>query len=338
MREYVCVAKDAGAVSAVLPIARAARSSGNKVRVVSEGLATQAFSDLGFTPDFEGVIDFTRGEEPKLDVRRYLESLDAAVLVVGESSPANLERRFVFEAAQLGVPVVECQDFWGGHCRLGNQCPTLLLTPDQYGRELAIRDLNLAPEQAVVVGHVGARMITVSPKVEEALRGIKESSDRAFYFAGAGSATAAELELMIECVDRTPGTSVVVVGFHPRRVAEYGKVWRAILNRAPFQVVIAEKGKGDEWAASLPTISGFSTQLVTAVYNGQAAISLKTPGTMATLYRQSQLKEVPLVALGCAHAVTEPTDLSRFVAEAACEKIFPYNVEIAWNAVSNASF
>lgn len=333
-RLIVC-AKDIGAFNVTGPLAIMARDKSLDVHIVTEGKAAERFRKAGLDPDFKGTEDFKK-EPFDFNAELYLRRVGPSIVVVGTSSPANLEITLGRAANKLGYPVVECQDIWRAHVRLPDVTPSLVLTVDEYAARLAEEDLSMPKDRVVIVGNPGAKRVVSSPRVNSLYGELLDRNVDVFYYAGAGSATSEELRLLVACLAKTRGTNALVVGFHPKKVKEFGAEWRGLLSDVggDGDITEAEPGTGEEWSSIATTIAGFSTLLTTAVYHFHPAIALRTPATMASLKRQNALEEIPQVVLGYAHEVSEPTDLSGlgYLYEGA-KKILPYDSNVAWDAV-----
>ena len=70
-RRILVVARDLASGRVTLPIAKMARNMGDEVRVVVEGLASEAFLEARFVPDFVGTVDH-RDVPFQLDVHALL--------------------------------------------------------------------------------------------------------------------------------------------------------------------------------------------------------------------------------------------------------------------------
>lgn len=348
--ELVYCAKDMGAANVTLPHALLHAGVGVSVHVVVEGLAARDYVKAGFTPDFMGTVNFR--EVPfTFDAVAYLsrrfwdqkgDDIPGA-LVLGESSPANLEIQlgqalvWISGVRKRPIFLVECQDFWNGHMRLGLQ-PSIVITIDQYAKELVHRKYHyLADENVVVAGNPGAKTVVTSPRVNQQYTELRERFDTLYYYAGSGESASAEIELLKECLAKTWGNWCLVAGFHPKHIQKHGDAWRAALQPLGERFVEAELRTGDQWAALTTTLSGFSTVLTTATHYGQTTAILRTRETMGFLEKESGLNEIPHVVLGWATPILMPRDLSTLQppTEEAKAKLKPYDPRIAYQAVKD---
>ena len=348
--ELVYCAKDMGAANVTLPHAIMHRDNGASVRVVAEGIAAGDYIKAGFIPDFAGTVNFR--EVPfTFDAAAYLSrrfrdqngNEIPGALVLGESSPANLEIQLGKALAEVNgerkIPVflVECQDFWGGHIRLGLR-PTLVITLDQYAKELIHKSHpHLADENVVIAGNPGAKTVQIFPRVNQPHLELRKRFGTIYYYAGGGEYTFAEIELLKECLAKTTGNWCLVAGFHPKHVQKYGDDWREALKPLGDRFVEAEPRTGDQWASLTTTLSGFSTVLTTATYYGQITAVLCTTASMKSLEIKSGLNEIPHAALGWATPIKKPRDLStlKLPSEEVLEKLKPYEPRIAYQAIED---
>lgn len=99
-------------------------------------------------------------------------------------------------------------------------------------------------------------------------------------------------------------------------------------------------GTSEQWGTVADvTVSGASTILTTAVAMGNIAISLGTEAIKETFAKRN-MSTVPQVAMGWAHNVEEPQDLSRLgrPTKDALKKLQPYNPLKAYKAVEEVIY
>jgi len=299
------------------------------VLVVTEGIAAERFFEAGRRPFFTGTKDF-RVMPFTFDCRTFLEIQKPDVVVVGEGFPINLERQMAHAANNLGIPVVSVSDFWGGVMQLlsddraESARPDLMLTLDIYAAELA---KNVFPGVSTrIVGNPGVKDVHVSQEVEEWMRNLRRRFDTVYVFGGGGWHTTADLAFLITSLEQTPGDWCLVPLFHPKWVdlrleddsMAYGELWTEMLESIADRIFFPEadnvpKYSGEEYAVCGDVfVSCFSTLMTTAAQYGKTVLSLQTSEYLEALAAVSVSKVVPQVALGCAHAILEPTDLSVF--------------------------
>ncbi len=359
MARILFVAKDNGCSSVTEQVAVLAREAGHDVVTALEGLAMARYEALGFTgeaPNWRGMVNFNSPTEedkkkklPSFDAMKFLDETRPDIIVTGLGSPINIQRDIAEEATRRKIPLVVCEDFWAkspGHLDAAKVNPTLILTVDDYS--IALNRKAFPHVSMAVVDNPGAKKVEVPPEVEAQMKKIREEGfDTIYVFAGGGASATNELALLLKCLEKTPGNYCIIPRFHPKVMAwkipgesrTYGELWTEYL--APFakRVRYVEAKSADPVAVSDSAdvlVSGFSTLMTTAAYCGKRVICLKTSETVASLKAHGEhYTEIPQVALGLAHAVTEPTDLSQFgkPSTEAIKKLIPYDGKAAWQHI-----
>lgn len=289
--------------------------------IASEGLSTDAWQRSGFTPDF--ILSKTGETEGATEVAGVLEAFQPSMVVVGISSPINIELRFLAEANRRGIRTVALEDFHGGHRRLRSNAPHALVVQDRYAEQLA-RD---SYGQAVQVIRGGTSAIwqgEVDGELKKQIQNIRltcaggSGCTIALFVSGS---TLDDLALAIASVKMTKNCALIP-RFHPkvaksicpRTHVSFEQTWRAMLDESGVAHEFVGLGVKDETdqLASLAdvTLSGFSLVLNVAAKFGKVAGSLRTAETLASLKEQVGLTDVPLVMMGMAHPITAPVDLS----------------------------
>ena len=290
MARIVLVTKDKGAFGAVGPLAVCIREHGkHESIVVAEGLSVFQWKDAGFDLYFEGAKDF-RVEPFECDPRAILKEISPTAVVVGTSSPMNLEDGFAVAANALEIPLIFAEDFWGAHNRHFTE-PTAILTLDDYAATLAKK--NHPAAGVYVVGNHGMPInFTTPPEFQNWMGVLREQFN--YVVAFVSGRTFDDLSLCIESIKKTPD-SCLIPCFHPKRVDENvegktrGDIWWHMLAESGLGPRIIEQGdrKTDHIVTEAHiTCSGFSTMLTTAAAAGKIAVSLRTPEVLKIVEEQ----------------------------------------------------
>lgn len=344
--KMLVVAKDLGATSVTLPVAEIARDRGWDVGVVVEGLAGPKFMAKKFEPMFMGTKNFE--DIPfTLEVDLFLEDYfpdDPSIpcfLMIGESSPTNLELQIAFAMSAFNrgrenpVRIVECQDFWRGHNRIDEIVADLYLTLDPFAQKLVMEDKRIPKERVVIVGNPGAKDVEVTNEIERQWNLLDSTHGRVFFYAGGRpDTTKDEISLLADCFRKTEEGQVLVIGPHPKYVS--GTTEFAKLLPPEVTVIMAKPGTANQWVSLERVViaTGFSTLLTTAAHYDRDAIALETPATMKSLREQAGLTEIPQVVLGFARGIKKPVDLYDLVG---CphERPEPYDPQVAFQAIKD---
>lgn len=333
------VFKDLGSESVVAPPVWQAFIEGHQTHFLVEGkggqrflktyiqnLASSAYCSSEALEVTIGSDDFEK-RPCSIDLYEYIDQrirngkkeIPSAVLI-GESSPINIERQVAFVVEEINtyrnrkIKLVVCQDFWGSACIVGKDIkPDCVLSVDEYGKKLALETYShLKENDVIVVGNPGVKDVIVSEEIRVEYDRLKEKYDSVYFFAGGGKETSEQLRLLNACLSRTQKNWFLVVGFHPKLVEQYGGEWRPIIKEFGDRSMEALPGTGEQWGAVADvTVSGASTILTTAVKMGKIAISLGTK-EIKEVFRKRNMDMVPQVAMGWAHNVETPMDLSQF--------------------------
>lgn len=266
-----------------------------------------------------------------------------SAVLIGESSPINIERQIAFAVMYLNkkrnrkIKLVVCQDFWGSACIVGKDIrPDRVLSVDEYGKKLALDAYPyLRDSDVVVVGNPGVKDVIVSEEIKNEYARLKKQHDSVYFFAGGGKETSEQLKLLYACLSQTPKNWFLVVGFHPKLVEQYGGEWRPIIQSFGDRSMEAQPGTGEQWGAIADvTVSGASTILTTAVKMGNIAISLGTQ-EVKEVFAKRNMDMVPQVAMGWAHNVERSANLSQFgrPTDEALQKLQPHSPVKAFAAV-----
>ncbi len=336
------MSKDLGGASVAAPVAQMASSYGDGVTVVTEGLAHLAFMELGIPIFFKGTPNFN--EVPfTLDCAKLFAHIKPDVVIATEAGPINLEQEVGLAANALHIPLVFLEDTQGGFVR-SSALPDAILTVDDYGARLARAKFGTIP--IWVVGHPG---VPAHSEVEALtscfLNDFRAEGIRTYAYVGGDPETTGEqLELLKQCLAKTGGDWVLIPRFHPKWVGvrdlvsgkTYGDLWMQMLEPLGDRLVRDPVGDGRKLVASADvSLADPSTLLTTAVCCGKTSIFLETPAVMKAMKKESGLDVMPLVELGCAHRVVEPTDLSLLEPPSpeSLEYLKPYDPELAYRHI-----
>lgn len=332
-RKILVVSKDMGASEMSMPLAELAHDSKHEVFLVLEGLAAQNYDKLNThraraerTPLpilFRGTVDF-RDFPFTLDAEALVRKVNPDIVVVTMSSPINLEDQIGKATNELGKPLIALNDFWGGLTRAKTAKADLMLGIDETDLAAAHRHFKHNYKSAIVGNHAvnKARLLLPSEEILEKMADLKRRFEKVILFAGGGPEyTGAEIELLVGCLEKTPGSWIVIKRYHGKhagRSSPDGKTWREVWDAqfAPIgdRIIELPTPEGDAVAAlSDSTISGFSTMMTTAVCSYKAAIALVTQETKKSLKAQTTLGRYPLAMTGLVPEIVVPTDLTPFL-------------------------
>jgi hypothetical protein len=336
-----------GGANVTCPLAIVCRKYGHEVVVIAEGLAAGIFEKAGFTLHFKGTVNFV--DEPfTIDVYEELQKIKPHTIVTGLGSPINLEEQFGLVANELGIPLVECVDFWSGVNR-SSANPDVVLALDEYDAQLTSQ-LHPAAKVKVVgnPGVLGPGSAVPAPEVAA----LREEYKAIYTYVGGGDRTADEIEFLIACLKKTTSDWCLIPRLHPKHAKRacldegrsveaggrtYGEVWSDMLSVLGDRVVyLPHIGKSDSVViASDATFASWSTLLTTSAQAGKVTASLWVPSAREELKELTRLDQVPIVELGCCHSLTEPVDLAGLTPPdpAHVAKLKPYDPEVAYKAL-----
>jgi hypothetical protein len=339
MTRVLIVSKDLGTANMVVPLVPELSVRGAKVSIISEGRATERLKEHGIEPDFAGSVDW-RTDPFLLNAIETLDHYQPDVVLVGLGSPIHLEQKIAWAANDRRIPLVLLEDFWGSaKIRCSGARPEAILVIDAYAKELAERSYKV---EATIVGNPGAIPFPTSHPDIDALR---STYDRIFVYSGDDASTEDEIALILASLEKTPGNWRLIPRYHPKYASQSsrvegktkGELWDDLLSPVSARVVRPDIRRTEEVvAASDLTLSGYSTLLTTAAVSGRTPVSLSTEKSRQSLRAESGLDQVPIVALGCAHSLSEPADLSLFLPNAPAivsALLKPYDAALAADTV-----
>lgn len=340
-KKLIFIAKDMGSANVTCPLALVCLQQGHEVVAVVEGLAAGIYEKAGIYPYFKGTVDFL--DEPfNLNAEAVLRKIKPDGVVVGLSSPINLEQQFGLAANALGGLLIECVDFWNGTNRSSSQ-PQVIFSIDEVDAKLSLRRHPLA--KVYIVGNPGVPWpATVKSALE--VDKLRERFDKIYTYIGGGEYTGDEIEFLVKCLHETFGNWVLVPRFHPKHAKReypsqkgltYGDVWAEMLTPLRNRIVYLPEVKSTESVvvASDATFSSWSTLLTTSAQAGKVTASLWVPSARKELKELTELDQVPVVDLGCCHSLTEVTDLSRLTPpdSESIAKLKPYDPQVAYEVL-----
>jgi len=243
--------------------------------------------------------------------------IDLAIttVVVGTSSPSGIEFDFALQANRMGIPVVVLEDICGGHTRLvekGHINPALVLTCDDIASSLVWKAY--PKTKILVIGHPNAVVVRPDPILTIWIENLRREFGPVVLFGG--QATFSDLGLVLDCMRISEG--VLIPRFHPKLVDKrvgvttMGDIWREMSGRINGGNFDYPDASTDQLAAAADiTCSGFSSLLTTAALAGRVSVSLWTPEVAQQLWIENKLQQVPQVALGISHSISEATRLEK---------------------------
>ena len=342
------VSKDNGDTKMLLPIAREAIRVGYEVNILAEGVGVAHYSAKGMVPFFADAPN----PDPKTSFNwdalfRYL---NPQVVLIGFPGPNNLSRQAGLAANAKGVPVVGVEDYWGGVKRNLELEYSLLLTIDDYAREIARQCLGSGVPISVIGNHAIPGADYRSPEVVvEGMKKIRERFDEVFVFGGGGELhTTEELKLLVASLEKTSGNWCLIPRYHPnvkKKTATaigdhrtFEEVWNEMLLPLGDQVVRLDAGNSDDMAVLCDAyFSGLGSTMSTAVYLGKPTVAVVTQATKEAI-RDSKLDEVPAVKLGGAKVLSEVQDVRPLLVsptEEVRKKFKPLDPILAVQAIEN---
>ena len=266
------------------------------------------------------------------------------VFVVAPNGNPPMSENVLIEAAkELEIPVVWMEDFWGNSSRLDFRAD-LYLVLDEYALQI-VRERLGEDVNAVIMGNHAASKVTPSSEACQFMDEVRKKFDHVFCFLGGGpNATDAEILLLN---DSLLGSDMprwcVIPRFHPggaENVAPsgetWGEVWRKRFAVLGDRIVFADHLKTEEVVVlSDVTFGGNSTDFAKAICAGKRAISLFTEETRQNTASEIRGGQVPMVALGLAKQITEPTNLRPFLEDPLPDtaKLKPFDPAIAYEEI-----
>ncbi|MCC7522738.1 hypothetical protein IT407_02980 [Candidatus Uhrbacteria bacterium] len=279
------VTKDKGSFNFVEPGYRELIKRGHRVRIVAEGLSAELWQKTGAEIVSDG------------------SALLHDIIVVGASSPINLEQFYADFANVNGIPLVIAEDSFGAANRVDGDAKLIVTINSISGRLIEKGRHGETPWKAVgsaVVAEPG-----VSPELQsERLRLTGGEKQLVLYAGQGGEFTKAIFKKMLELVsvDKT----VIVLKHHP-------KFPMPDLERSDR---FAESPFGSDDLARIAdyTVSCFGTALNISAANGRKPICVWTPETAREFRKQTGLEEHPLYASGLVGtAITESWSLESVI-------------------------
>lgn len=345
-RKFLIVSKDNGGAAVGVPLALEAKTEHEVVAEV-EGLAAKRYKAAGIDLRFQGTENFQ--EEPfSVDAARAIEKIKPDAIITTLGDPIYLEREFGRAANLLGKPLIFLEDLWGCHCRSDAQ-PDLVLTPDANGESILRKNFGSGVPAAIVGHHEvrSARDLKIPGDLYLKMTELKARYGAVLLCVGGGPYTTAELNLLKQCLEKTPHSPALIFRPHPKWAKvespsglPFGTVWQDMLRDLGDQVQEVETSVPAAIAALADaTLSGFSTMLITTVVYQRSAISLATAETRADMKRQLSVDQYPLAASGLIREIARPEDLMPYLEgpkpsrEAIHECLKPYDPRLALSAV-----
>jgi hypothetical protein len=343
LKKLLFVAKDMGSANVTCPLARICIERGHEVTTVLEGLAAGIYEKADILPYFKGTVNYI--DEPfNINAEAVLRKVKPDGVVVGLGSPINLEQSFGSAANALGIPLIECVDFWNGTNRSSAQ-PQVVLSIDEVDAKLSLRRHPSA--KVYIVGNPGVPQFGAVKPASEVDR-LREEFDKVYTYIGGSERTGDEIEFLVKCLHKTGGNWCLVPRFHPkhakreypsRKGITYGYVWADMLVTSLGNRIIVYlpevKSTESVVVASNGTFSSWSTLLTTSAQAGKVTASLWVPSARKELKELTELDQVPLVDLGCCHSLVEVTDLSGLTPpdSESIAKLKPYDPRVAYEAL-----
>ncbi|OHB16207.1 MAG: hypothetical protein A2431_02245 [Candidatus Zambryskibacteria bacterium RIFOXYC1_FULL_39_10] len=344
------VSRDNGGAKMSVPTAKLALDRGHEILIVVEGLAADRFQEAGFfNYDSKAKLVFKGPENQKeisfsVEAHSVLVKFRPDVVVATRSVPDSLESIFGEAANTLGIPLVLMEDYWGC-CQLYKARPDVVVTLDEYARELA--EMSYPNMRVIIAGNPTViEKMSIPDEVERRVEELRSQFGRVIVFAGGNpQEMTVELQLLIECLKLTEDWCLIsrphptIAKSDKEPGLKWADYWNGMLSQFGEHIVSVDCKLGDALAVLCDaTISGFSLMLNTAAYARRAAISLETEIGKQLLFQSGGLTEVPIVKLGCAQSLKEPCDLGPFIRSAdeiSLAKLKPFDPAIALKAIES---
>ncbi|MDP3999508.1 MAG: hypothetical protein Q8P76_02870 [bacterium] len=337
------VSKDNGDTKMLLPIARESMRVGHEVNILAEGVGVAHYSAAGIVPFFTDAPN----PDPKSSFNwdalfRYL---NPQVVLIGFPGPDNLSHTAGLAANQKGIPVVGVEDYWGGVERNPEVKYNLVLTIDDYAKQIARQSVGPRVPISIIGNHAIPGADYHSPdSVAEGMKKIRERFDEVFIFGGGGELhTTAELKLLVASLEKTPGNWCLIPRYHPnvkKKTATaigdsrtFEEVWNKMLLPLGDRVVRLDVGNSDDMAMLCDGyFSGLGSSMSTAIASGKPTVAVLTDATVLALRRESKLDTVPAVYLGGAQVLSKVGNVRPLLikpSKAIQQKLQPLNPALA---------
>lgn len=331
-----------GAYNVCAPVVALARTQGHEVSVVAEGLAVQRFKDAGTPLFFEG-SENSETHPFLCDVETTLSHIDPDVVVIGLSTPNNLEGRFARAANVSGRPVIGIHDIWGCYVRTPKVRFDTLCVVDDADHQAVLQ--SGVTENAVISGTAGAKTVRIPEGLREEMQRIREKFPKVLVYSGGNPVQVeAEIRLLLASIEMTPGSCLIsrphgkyVKLSHPKG-GTYGEYWQGLVSVLGERLITIQTSvpNSDPIAVLADCLlSGYSTVGITTMFNGIPTVVLDTVEGREDLFSSTRMTDFPHAVLG-APRVSEPTDLTPFLVPSSPvlkTKLVPFSPDTVLEAV-----
>ena len=317
------------AASAVEPLFAELRSRGHHTTLFAEG-GGQAKHRLK-----DHFVELTQ-------LQQLLAAFDKKfdVVVTGLSKEREFEQIAEAEAKRRGIPLVQVEDYWGGHV-ITDAEPNLLLVVDAMAEKMS-REAHPGMRTAVV-GLPGLFAVTPDDALKHRLDEVRATTGaRLIVYTDTGQEAMETLPLLVASIRQTTTPVMLIPKWNPNLrndASDDGRTWAERCEE--IIVPLREQGKildvpesTDEvvMCADL-TASGFSVLLFRALCAGKQALTLWTPFVEHLLKVKTGLTETPLMMLG-GPTLAQPQPLDAILAQKALSVgVKPFDPKAAADAI-----
>ncbi len=342
--KFVLVARDIGSANVTSRVAHSLLGRGHQVYAVTEGKATGIFLNSGIHPIVALPEVITQNS---IDFGDLFDTFCPDGVVTGLSSPINLENTAGQVANAKHIPLAIIEDGHGVSKRTGAH-PNLVCAVDEIG--VAESEKNHPDAKVIKAGNIGVKDISPSEEMKKCVTYLRSKYDALFVFTESGkpnnSAVDEQIDLLIKCVRMSTGKICIIPRLHPKwaNVIKEGMSLHArwmgkLLSGIPTLEEVSTGNTDELVALADGTVSVLSTLLTTSASCGKQAISLRTPRSTRFMQEIMGFSTLPLVSLGCAAEIGEPTDLLQVLRKQSQKanlwKLTPFNPEIVYEALTH---
>jgi hypothetical protein len=290
------------------PVAKMLENSGATPIVAASDPSAKLWKASGFQVfpwNGEGAVDEF--------AERLLRAISPAAVLFGYSDPSKLEAAFAAKSKgriiTFGFP-----DTYGAEIRIPTP-PDVLFVEDEIEAGIAERRGCFGNTEMIIAGSPSLTRVLGSPfplELHDEVYRLRQRFEHIVLVSGQGVFTGEVLDVALQSALLSHETVGVLVKFHPRfEHTPAAEEWRRQLYVARSVVIQNDdpihRYPVETLARRLPTVSAFGSPLRVAAYSKKTAVSVATPATRQAMLESMQLSRYPLVEVGAAAEVTEPT-------------------------------
>lgn len=320
------VTKDKGTFNFISPGIKELLRRKHSIQIISEGVSTSCWKADQIPLLYEGpkeVPAFDPTTPPPFTPKR--EAVD--IIIVGTSSPANLDQVYAHLANQMGIPLVIAEDAFGASNRIEGRPRTIITTNRIAGRFIDQSGRHQGTPW-VAVGSPAVADQRVSELLKAEYERLTGGTKLLVLYSGQGlSASADIMRKTGELVMNSPRPVTLVMKHHPKghpqNVEEAIRDTTALLETARPGTIKNSTFSSDELAKVADyTISCYGTALNIAAANHKTPISVWTQATSDDFVSKNGLPEHPLASVGLvALALPETTSWDELVVRSVSQSV-----------------